>query len=87
VRQGSERGACQFSWWCDGRPDDVKENESHALAKEVARRALNRQLPDRTAGAMYFHHRKVSPAWSAKYMKTARIGDHIFYRPRGGNAK
>ena len=25
VKQGHEQGACQFSWWCDGRPDDAKE--------------------------------------------------------------
>jgi spore germination cell wall hydrolase CwlJ-like protein len=87
VRQGSERGACQFSWWCDGRPDDVKENEAYAMAKEVARKALNRQLPDRTGGALYFHQRKVKPGWSAKYIRTARVGDHLFYRPRGSAAK
>ena len=87
VRQGRERGACQFSWWCDGRPDDAKENESYASAKEIARKALNRQLPDRTGGALYFHHRKVTPKWSAKYIKTANVGDHIFYKPRGSAAK
>ena len=57
VRQGNEQGACQFSWWCDGRSDQAKEDESYATAKEIARRALNLQLTDRTAGALYFHHR------------------------------
>jgi spore germination cell wall hydrolase CwlJ-like protein len=87
VRQGHERGACQFSWWCDGRPDDAKENESYVMAKEVARKALNRQLPDRTGGALYFHHRKVTPRWSARYIKTASVGDHVFYKPRGRAAR
>jgi len=27
VKQGHEQGACQFSWWCDGRPDDAEEEE------------------------------------------------------------
>ena len=27
VKQGSEQGACQFSWWCDGRVDDVNRFE------------------------------------------------------------
>ena len=87
VRQGHERGACQFSWWCDGRSDNAKENESYVTAKEVARKALNRQLPDRTGGALYFHHRKVTPQWSAKYIRTASVGEHLFYKPRRSAAK
>ena len=50
VRQGNEQGACQFSWWCDGRADQAKEDESYATAKEIARKALNLQLTDRTGG-------------------------------------
>ena len=87
VRQGREQGACQFSWWCDGRSDDADEDKSYAIAKEIARKALNRQLPDRTGGAMYFHQRKLTPGWSAKYIKTVEIGEHIFYKPHSGAAK
>lgn len=87
VRQGLETGACQFSWWCDGRPDDAEEENQYMIAKEIARKALNRQLKDRTIGAMYFHHRRVAPDWSAEYLRTVQIGDHIFYKPRGGDAK
>jgi spore germination cell wall hydrolase CwlJ-like protein len=87
VRQGNERGACQFSWWCDGRSDQAKDDDSYATAKEIARRALNLQLKDRTGGALYFHHRNVTPGWSANYVKTAEIGEFVFYRPRGGDAK
>ncbi len=87
VRQGREQGACQFSWWCDGRSDDAEEDESYAIAKEIARKALNRQLTDRTGGALYFHQRKVTPSWSANYIKTVGIGEHVFYKPHGGEAK
>jgi len=87
VRQGREQGACQFSWWCDGRSDRAREDESYATAKEVARKALNRQLTDRTAGALYFHHRRVMPAWAAEYTKTVEIGGFSFYKPRGGDAR
>jgi len=87
VRQGREQGACQFSWWCDGRSDDAEEDKPYAIAKEISRKALNRQLPDRTGGAMYFHQRKVTPGWSAEYIKTVEIGEHIFYKPHGGVAK
>ncbi|MDI6810007.1 MAG: cell wall hydrolase [Candidatus Eisenbacteria bacterium] len=87
VKQGSEQGACQFSWWCDGRSDDAEEDKSYAIAKEIARKALNRQLTDRTGGALYFHQRKVTPSWSAEYIKTVEIGEFIFYKPHAGAAK
>ena len=64
VKQGQEQGACQFSWWCDGLSDDATEEEPYSHAKEIARKALNRQLRDRTGGALYFHNRKLAPKWS-----------------------
>lgn len=83
VTDGKEQGACQFSWWCDGHSDDADEEaESYALAKEISRKALNRQLDNRTKGAVYFHHRNVTPDWATKYIKTAEVGDHIFYKPK-----
>jgi spore germination cell wall hydrolase CwlJ-like protein len=87
VKQGHEQGSCQFSWWCDGRPDHATDDASYATAKEIARRALNLQLADRTGGALYFHHRRVRPSWTAEYIKTVAIGEFIFYKPRGGDAK
>lgn len=87
VRQGSEQGSCQFSWWCDGRSDDAQEEKSYEIAKEIARKALNRQLRDWTGGALYFHHRKVTPSWSSEFIKTAEVGEHIFYKPHGDGAK
>jgi spore germination cell wall hydrolase CwlJ-like protein len=87
VMQGREQRACQFSWWCDGRSDDAKEDESYAIAKEIARKALNRQLTDRTGGALYFHMRRAAPGWSTKYIKTVEVGKFVFYKPHEGAAK
>ncbi len=87
VKQGHEEGVCQFSWWCDGRSDNAKEDEPYSHAKEIARKALNRQLKDRTDGALYFHNRKVTPNWSNEYIRTVEVGEHVFYKPTGGKAK
>lgn len=87
VKDGAQKKACQFSWWCDGRPDQVKEDDRYAASKEIARKALNQQLTDRTRGAMYFHDRKVRPAWAKAYLKTAETGKFMFYKPRDGKAK
>lgn len=87
VKQGSETGNCQFSWWCDGRSDSVQEETRYAIAKEIARKALNRQLDDRTGGALYFHDRHVSPDWARAYVKTTETSDFLFYKPRNGTAR
>lgn len=87
VKQGVETRACQFSWWCDGRSDQVREEGEYTEAKEIARKALNQQLKDRTLGALYFHDRNVKPDWSRKYIKTAETGKFLFYKPRNGTAQ
>jgi spore germination cell wall hydrolase CwlJ-like protein len=86
VKQGSETKNCQFSWWCDGRSDQVQEEAQYAIAKEIARKALNKQLNDRTNGAMYFHDRNVKPDWASKYIKTTETSMFLFYKPKGGEA-
>jgi spore germination cell wall hydrolase CwlJ-like protein len=87
VTEGREQGACQFSWWCDGRTDDAEDEKSYAIAKEIARKALNNQLGDRTHGALYFHHGQATTNWSAEYIKTIKIGKFSFYKPPGDAAK
>lgn len=87
VKQGVEKKACQFSWWCDGRSDQVREDDRYAASKEIARKALNQQLTDRTKGAMYFHDRNVRPAWASEYIRTAETGKFLFYKPQDGKAK
>ena len=80
VTQGKETGACQFSWWCDGRPDDVEEAQPYAEATEIARRALNQELEDPTDGAVNFHTLATQTSWASEFVKTATIGEHVFYR-------
>lgn len=81
VKQGVETKACQFSWWCDGRPDQVEEAQRYDIAKEIARKALNQQLKDPTGGALYFHDRNVHPSWAKAYRRTAQTTHFLFYKP------
>lgn len=81
VKQGSEQSPCQFSWWCDGRPDEVVEGDAYEVAREVARQALNRELPDHTDGALYFHDRTVRPHWANEFLLTIETEAFFFYRP------
>ncbi|MGM8850354.1 cell wall hydrolase [Salinicola halophyticus] len=83
VQQGSETGRCQFSWWCDGRPDEADEPKEYTTAREMARRALNGTLPDITHGAQFFHHRSIGPGWMATLVKTTQTHEFSFYRLPG----
>jgi spore germination cell wall hydrolase CwlJ-like protein len=87
VKEGQSQRRCQFSWWCDGRPDDAQDPSAYASARDVARRALNRETGDPTGGALYFHHRGVNPEWASAYTQTAEIGAHRFYVPADGKAR
>ncbi|WP_288986712.1 cell wall hydrolase, partial [uncultured Cobetia sp.] len=66
--------------WCDGRSDRIREPAAYAEARDVARQALNHQLEDVTDGALYFHARYATPYWAKRFVRTARIGQHLFYR-------
>ncbi len=87
VKQGSQKHACQFSWWCDRRSEHADEDAPYAVATEVARKALNHQLADRTHGAMYFHSKHVKPEWAREYIKTAETRKFLFYKPHDGTAR
>ncbi|QVM89126.1 cell wall hydrolase [Pseudomonas entomophila] len=87
VKQGVESKSCQFSWWCDGRSDQVEEEERYTVAKEIARKALNQQLKDPTDGALYFHDRNVNPDWAKTYRKTTETTHFLFYKPNQALAR
>ena len=78
VMQGGERPPCQFSWWCDGKSDRPKDYKAWQKAMNIADTMLHRRHSDPTRGALFFHSTSVSPGWQRR--KTARIGNHIFYR-------
>ncbi|MCC5883896.1 MAG: cell wall hydrolase [Halomonas sp.] len=82
VTQGYKQSPCQFSWWCNGRPNEVVENDAYEVSREVARLALNGELPDYTDGALYFHDRTVHPYWANVFLLTAETDAFLFYRPK-----
>ena len=82
VRQGGETPPCQFSWWCDGRPEQPKEPDAWAEALRIAEEMYGKRAPDPTNGALYFHHQTVTPSWQDDFLRTVEIDGHIYYRPR-----
>ena len=71
---------CQFSFWCDGKPENIKDEDAYFWATEVAQAVMVGTLYDTTQGATHYHAYYVQPSWSKKFTRTVRINDHIFYR-------
>jgi N-acetylmuramoyl-L-alanine amidase len=80
VHQGGEQPPCQFSWWCDGRSDRPRDQESWQTAQRIASELLLDPPPDPTKGSLFFHTTNVKPAWTRSRVRTAQIGTHVFYR-------
>jgi len=81
-----KRDRCQFSWYCDGVSDIVRNSEAYNTTQKIANLAmlqyskLKSEGLDYTEGAIYYHTYEINPRWSTAYPKVGRIGDHIFYR-------
>jgi spore germination cell wall hydrolase CwlJ-like protein len=82
IHQGYEKGRfkCQFTWYCDGKPDEPTEILAWAKSVLVANQVLTGVVPDVTNGATHYHARYVNPYWSAFLSKTVTYGSHLFYR-------
>ncbi|WP_439651990.1 cell wall hydrolase [Pelagibacterium xiamenense] len=83
------RNRCQFSFACDGRPDDggygnIIDRQSWVKSHVIALAAYDQFLEGDTPAegletAMHFHTTSVSPSWASAYAQVAAIGNHIFY--------
>jgi spore germination cell wall hydrolase CwlJ-like protein len=87
VFQGAySRGACQFSFACDGSMRRGRESGAWSRARKIAERALNGTVMAGVGNATHFHTTNVSPGWGARMVRVQQVGTHIFYRfgGRGG---
>lgn len=82
VYQGAQgqRGGCQFSFACDGRPEAMPNRKAARKAQRIAMLMSEGAHSRLTQGALYFHTHAVNPSWSRRFEQTAQIGAHIFYR-------
>ena len=76
------RNKCQFSWYCDGKPDEPKDKESFEKALDLSDLMLHNKIKfvDITDGALFYHADYVTPSWAKTKTKTVEIQDHIFYK-------
>ena len=72
------RNQCHFSYWCDGKPEVIADEQAYTLALSIA---VNwRNLVDITGGSTYYHRDDVSPYWVSGLQTKRQIGRHIFYK-------
>tara|TARA_R110001592_G_scaffold5486_12_gene30201 strand:- start:645 stop:1226 length:582 start_codon:yes stop_codon:yes gene_type:complete len=71
---------CQFSWFCDGLSDTVKDFDTFMNITKLADIIITQLVVDITDGATHYHADYVKPAWAATKTRTTKIDDHIFYR-------
>lgn len=76
------RGKCQFSWYCDGRPDVVRNMKGWEDAVIAAYLVYNGYGEDRVQDALhYYAHKKiVKPDWTKDMEVTAVLAGHTFLK-------
>ena len=81
VYQGSNvRNSCQFSFACDGLPDDVKQPAAWANSKRIAQKAMSGTKSMQIMNtATNYHADYVRPKWAGNMKRLVKIGRHIFY--------
>jgi spore germination cell wall hydrolase CwlJ-like protein len=77
------RDRCQFSWYCDGKPDDQPEGDKWKQAQELAYKMIHQDyMRGISEGATHYHATYVNPKWNRNMHLIGRIGLHIFYVSR-----
>ena len=88
VKQGHQdsngnmkRNSCQFSWYCDGKADVPKDEDSWIAAQTLAWRIMKfQEFRGLTEGATHYHANYVKPSWARDMTFVGTIGVHKFYR-------
>ena len=74
------RNKCQFSWYCDGKSDSIRNTREYENLYRLASEVILGKHEDNTDGAEYYHADHVYPDWRLAFNKTTKIDAHIFYR-------
>ena len=73
------RHRCQFSWYCDGKPDIVLDFDTYEEIIELAISVWFGKVHDNTKGSLFYHADYVEPVWAQHMAMTTKIDSHIFY--------
>ena len=86
VRQGRYWGGtpvrdrCQFSYWCDGKPEEPETEAAWLECQNIAKLLLSTRIEiEGLEGATHYHATWMTPKWVNLVERKQRIGGHIFY--------
>ena len=75
------KNRCQFSWYCDGKSDTIRDSDAWRMAQIIAYKIVHTdKMRGITEGATHYHADYVSPKWASKIQLVGSISTHIFYR-------
>jgi len=78
-----KRDKCQFSWYCDGKPDEPLELDSWLRAQEVANDMIDNDVGlGLTDGADHYYAGIIPPFWAQHMTFIVTIENHRFYRSK-----
>ncbi len=77
-----DRRDCQFSFACDDTLRRPKDRYAWQRVRLLAEKILTGvvRLSGQTGQAVAYHNVDVTPGWAQTMLKTAQIGNHVFYR-------
>jgi len=70
---------CQFSYYCDGKAERIKDITAFILAVKVTVDILAKEniiVKD----SVYYHTVDVQPKWAKEKIFITKIGQHLFYK-------
>ena len=77
-----DRHDCQFSFACDGTLRPPRDRWTWSRVRTLAEKIMTSEvkLSGATHNATAYHSIDVAPAWAEGMIRTAEIGNHVFYK-------
>lgn len=75
--KGPRAWDCQFSFTCDGKPENPRHKEAWSMARAIADKAMRGDVLGH--GAKWYLASGVSTKWAKRLDIVGNIGDHVFY--------
>lgn len=73
------RHKCQFSFYCDGKSDKMRDRAAKRRATRLSELVLSRTVMDPTEGSTFYHADYVLPSWASTKSRVVQINKHVFY--------
>lgn len=76
------KNKCQFSFYCDGKPERIHDIEGYNQSSAVAALSMSGVYIQGLEEATSFHAVGSKPKWVQKKVFLRRVGNHMFYKDR-----